>query len=357
MDLQRHPWPLCEPPRNIDNLDTPWRSSPNSSLGREPEGGVYYGDDDAYLAAGTRSRYDSGFKRPERGMARILRALRRLMVRRRENEKIEERLFEAPTYNKVIHVPLSDWREFGEYSRPTVNGVHVHNTFTPSPTPYRHIDPADVDIEEVFASLQSPGGDIHPELWIPGIQHPSLPPPPKGWPLPRPGEPLAFPWECTLNPFLEHAVCGPAPVSWNIRAGPRAILYGGPLAAAIPLSPADLAQPATRPLLTHMFVSGLALADARFPWKFMVVNAAGIRVRDVFSAITDNFAHHVFRAEYERWTPARQRHAELEWELRGGPATQDGLRRIDYLCGHLYFRGLAPNPDRTGWVLFVGAEW
>ncbi|KAJ7513128.1 hypothetical protein B0H11DRAFT_2213650 [Mycena galericulata] len=343
MDLHKSPWPLYELPWNVDDLNTPWRSSPDSGLERD---GSSWGIIDA---SPSRSRHD--YKSNSNNFIRVCRILRRLMGK---NHTIREEVFEVPSSKEVPNVPISEWRAFAAYSRPTVNGVDVHNTFTPSPTQYRNIDLAEVDVQAVFESLRSPSGDIHPERWIPGIRHPSLPPPPTGWPLPRPGEPLAFPWECALNPFLEHAVCGPAPLYWNIRAGELAILRGGPQNVSIPLTPADLAQPATRPLLTHI---GLALADARFPWKFMVVNARGIRVRDVFTAVMDNFQHHVFRAEFEKWAPARRRHAELEWELRGGPETQDGLRRIDYLCGHLYFRGLAPNPDRTGWVLFVGAEW
>ncbi|KAJ7467705.1 hypothetical protein FB451DRAFT_1137464 [Mycena latifolia] len=354
MDFQKDPWPPYKPPRNIDSLDTLWLPSLDSFK----RDGALYGDsrrDIVYPATHHTNGPDSGS--PGRNFSRVFRALRRLISRSTEDKHREEGFIQIQRGKEIPQVQLSEWRAFAAYSRPTINGVNVHNTFTPSPTPYRNIDMNELDIDEVFASLRSPDGGIHPELWIPGIQHPSLPPPPTGWPLPHPGEPLAFPWECQLNPFLQHALCGPAPVYWNIRSGELAILYGGPLNVTIPLSPADLAQPATRPLLTHMYVSGLALSDVRFPWKFMVVNPAGIRVRDVFRAIMDNFQQLVFPAEWEKWGPARQQRAKLEWTMRGAEETQDGLRRIDYLCGQLFFRGLAPNPDRTGWVLFIGSEW
>ncbi|KAJ7189460.1 hypothetical protein GGX14DRAFT_383227 [Mycena pura] len=253
-------------------------------------------------------------------------------------------------------LPLSEWRAFGAYSRPTVNGVDVHNTFTPSPTPYRELDPDEVDVEEVFRSLRSPSGATHPERWVRGIKHPALPQNPN-WHVPGPNEPLPFPWECQLNPFLQASVTGPAPVYWNILKSRGMVLFGGPLDVSIPLAPQDLAQPATFPLVTHMYISGLGLAAARFPWKFCVVNAAGVRVRDVFDAILINFFELVFPAEVAQWAPERLARAKLEFQLRGGDVATDGLRRMDCLGGQLYFRGLAPNPDRTGWLLFVGPEW
>ncbi|KAJ7828743.1 hypothetical protein B0H14DRAFT_2366954, partial [Mycena olivaceomarginata] len=167
--------------------------------------------------------------------------------------------------------------------------------------------------------------------------------------------PLPFPWECHLNRYLKRAASGSAPLHWNIRT--RAFLYGGPNDITIPLLSTDLAEPATFPLITHMYISAVACTNIDFPWKFMVVNAAGIRVRDVLDAIIDNFQCYVFRGEYERWPEARQKRAELEWRLRGGEAKRDGLRRLDYLCGQHCFRGLEPNPDRTGWTLYVGSDW
>lgn len=356
MHFQEVSWPPYKQSRNISSLDTVWLPSVDSFEG---DSAIKGQQDGRNLVYSPNYRRDRGTTDASgRAIARVLRALRRFISRSPEEMHREEHEPDVgrPIYKNASRIPPGEWQAFAAYSRPTVNGVDVHNTFTPSPTPYRDVDLDEVDLDEVFASLRTPGG-IHPERWIRGIEHPSLPPPPTGWTLPGPGEPLPFPWECQLNPFLEHAVCGPAPVYWDIRSGGLTILYGGPVDVAVPLSAADLAQPASHPLLTHMFISGLALTDARFPWKFMVVNTTGIRVRDVFTAIIENFKHFVFLKEYERWSSTRQKRAELEWRLRGGELTQDGLRRIDYLCGQLFFRGLAPNPDRTGWVLYVGAEW
>ncbi|KAJ7893550.1 hypothetical protein B0H13DRAFT_2037422 [Mycena leptocephala] len=345
MDLLRDTWPPYAQSRNIDNFNSPWLPSPDSFIGHNaalPRSKTVRNAVEMYAA--TRQTT------PGRNIGRLFRSL--CGFNTCANQYNDDQKFK-----QIAHVPLSQWRAFAAYSRPTVNGVDVHNTFTPSPTPYRTIDLDEIDPEEVFASLRSPSGNIHPERWIRGLQHPSLPPPPTDWPLTSPSEPLPFPWECELNPFLKPAVCGPAPVYWNIRSGKLAILYGGPNDVSIPLSQPDLAQPATRPLVTHMYINGVACTDAGFPWKSMVVNSAGICVRDVFNAIMDNFQHYVFRSEYQKWSQARQKRAELEWALRGGPETQDGLRRLDYLCGQLCFRGLEPSRDRTGWVLYVGSEW
>jgi hypothetical protein len=149
-------------------------------------------------------------------------------------------------------------------------------------------------------------------------------------------------------------------VYWNISWGTSShtSLYGGSNGVSIPLSAAALAEPATFPLLTHMYISAVACTDAGFPWKFMVMNPAGILVRDVYNAITDNFRRHVFLAEYENWSSERQQRATLEWRLRWGQQEpQDGLRRMDYLGGQLFFRGLEYNPDRTGWILYMGSKW
>ncbi|KAJ7646285.1 hypothetical protein DFH06DRAFT_576659 [Mycena polygramma] len=351
MDLYKTPWPAYTPPRNIDNFISPWVPSPDSF--RHLSGPLR-----KLVDVSHRTPYQLASSTPTRNLARLIRGLcglkSRPVERGVENRNPEKAMCEM---KGAARIPLSEWRAFAAYSRPTVNGVDVHNTFTPSPTPYRIADIA-VDPEEIFASLLSPCGRIHPECWVRGLQHPSLPPPPSElWSLPGPGEPLAFPWECELNYFLKPTVSGPAPVHWNIRSGTRTVAYGGPNNVTIPLSKPELAQPATHPLVTHMYISGVACTDG-FPWKFMVVNLNGIRVHDVFDAIHDNFQRFVHRAEYNNWSAQRQHRAELEYNLRGGPQKgDDGLRRLDYLCGQLFFRGLEPSADRTGWTLYVGSEW
>ncbi|KAJ7263648.1 hypothetical protein B0H12DRAFT_1180676 [Mycena haematopus] len=356
MDPRTTTWPDYKWPRDIDNFDEPWVPSPDSdSFGCTvplPQVQVQVPP----------PHDDHEHETIRRKLRAVFRVLRIFKPRRADGGPVcvpaPEVAYDT-TPRKSEELPVSKWRAFGSYSRPIVNGVHVHNTFTPSPTPYRTLDLASVDPLEIFNSLRSPRGTSHPERWVRGLQHPSLPPPPSPttWSLPLPGAPLPFPWECTLNRYLKRAVSGSAPLYWNLRAGTHAILYGGPKDVSIPLAPTDLAEPATHPLVTHMYISAVACTDAGFPWKFLVVNPKGIRVSDVFGAIVDNFQCYVFRTEYERWGAARQKRAELEWSLRGGPETRDGLRRLDYLCGQLCFRGLEYNPDRTGWILYMGSEW
>lgn len=138
--------------------------------------------------------------------------------------------------------------------------------------------PTNVDPLSVFNSLVGPHGTPHPERWVPGIQHPSLPPRPDlpGWRTPH-GSPLPFPCECALNPFLIHSPVGRAPVTFDIGLDPLCICYSetGPN-TTIPLSEPDRAQPATYPLLTHMHIKDVADDTApQFPWPIMVVNLRG----------------------------------------------------------------------------------
>ncbi|KAJ7744200.1 hypothetical protein B0H16DRAFT_995771 [Mycena metata] len=355
MDSQKNLWRAYAPPRNIAKLNSAWIPPADSAGLAAPFSARVH-----TIYPATQAVYASKASLPARNLRRMFRGLRRFISREDEGgvEYTEDHALYYPCKAaEAEESVLSDWHAFGIYSRPMVNRVEVHNTFTPSPTPYRVINLDEVDPEEVFRSLLSPGGNVHPELWIRGLEHPSLPPRPTGWPLPTPGKPLPFPWECELNPFLVRTDCGPAPVYWNIRSSELAILYGGPIDVSVPLSGADLAQPATRPFVTHMYISGLALAESGFPWKFMIKNVNGTRVRDVFRAIMDNFQEHVSRAEFEGWTPERQRRVDLEWKMRGGQRAGDGVRRVDYLCGQLCFRGLSWNQDRTGWVLHAGPEW
>ncbi|KAF7318680.1 MYND-type domain-containing protein [Mycena chlorophos] len=363
-------WPTPRFPRNIDSLETPWVASPEPNSKREwhsaqgteapataisssrPSKGL------SWLASRLRKRQVPGESVRVDGQTGIQQreSSRSILVQLPENEQF-------PSTKAMVEKPSdTDWRAFASYSRPCINGVDVHNTFTDSPTPYRELDPEDVNVEEIFDSLWSPGGNPHPERWIRGIKHPSLPPEPT-WHVPTLGEPLPFPWELHLNPFLQAALTGPAPVYWNIRQGPGpadgGVLHGGPIdSAAFPLSAQDMAQPATFPLVTHMYVSGLGLAAARLPWKFFVVNHTGVKVRDVFNAVAANFRELVFEREVRTWDRERLAHARLEFRLRGGHLRdEEGLRRMDYLNGQLFFRGLAPNPDLTGWLLFVGPRW
>ncbi|KAK7058044.1 MYND-type domain-containing protein [Favolaschia claudopus] len=260
-------------------------------------------------------------------------------------------------------VPESRWRAYGLYRWPTVNGIEVHNSAgensTPSPTPYRQLQLGEeVDYDALMRNLCSPGGmTLYPERWIRGLKHPSLPPEPADWRLPGRGQPLPFPWECQLNRNLKRSVSGTAPLFWNIQRRDQ-VMWGGPENICIPISNSEIAEPATYPLITHMFISAVACADAGFPWKFLIINPRGIKVLDVIDAIHENFHQMVWPHEFTSWNEDRRTRAEFEYKLRGGELNaMDGLRRIDYLCGQTCFRGLEYNPDRTGWILYVGPHW
>ena len=162
---------------------------------------------------------------------------------------------------------MDEWKAWGYYACPRIDGLEVRNyrqsvhcqrfitlltqhcSYIASTTP----PPPSLTLQEALALLRSPGGSVHPDHWIPGFVHPSLPPRPSRWIEPKPGEPLPFPWECQLNPFLQHLPYGPPPLCWNLGKAPSAVMFGQ-TEAAIPLSTADKCQPATWPFVTHMYI-------------------------------------------------------------------------------------------------------
>ena len=95
-----------------------------------------------------------------------------------------------------------------------------------------------------------------------------------GWQTPHPDSPLAFPWECVLNPFLVHSPLGRALVTYDVGLDPTSIVYSetGP-DITIPLSEADRAQPATYPFVTIREVADNSAA--LFPWPMWVMNERG----------------------------------------------------------------------------------
>lgn len=248
-----------------------------------------------------------------------------------------------------MEVSMDEWKAWGYFARPTVEGVEVQNY--PSTTP----PPPSLTLQEVVSRLRSPGKSAgHPERWIPGLEHPSLPPRPSRWIESKPGEPLPFPWECQLNPFLQHLPYGPPPLCWNLGKPPSGVMFGK-TEAAIPLNAADKAQPATWPFVTHMYINAIAEDPVpTFRWPFMVFNPRGITCGDVFETIYQNFQEHVSASEYQSWEDIRQRPASLAFQARNGGIHNDRLRRVDVLGTHHMFRGLAPHPNREGWTMFVG---
>lgn len=224
-----------------------------------------------------------------------------------------------------------------------------------------------VDIHRLWNSIRDPDGHLHPDEWIPGLEHPSLPPRPKQWPPPTPELPPPPPWECILNPFLVHLPLGRPRLYWDISHGSTSIVWGQTEDnQSIPMLDPDKAQPATYPFLTEMHVSGLADdSGPSFPWPFTVKNDYGITCHDVISAIFYNFQQPVYKEEEASWSMLRRRQAayafhvrihspNTEYSLRT-PGEREGLRRIDYLGDRFMFRGMESSPRRDGtWIIFFG---
>jgi hypothetical protein len=123
----------------------------------------------------------------------------------------------------------------------------------------------------------------------------------------------------------------------------------------IPLDVPDKCQPATWPLVTHMYINAIAEDPLPvFPWPIMVYNPTGVKCEDVFETIYNNFQAHITQDEFYSWETLRQTPAKLAYEARNGPTRGDQLRRVDYLGTHHMFRGLEPHPNREGWLMFVG---
>jgi len=170
-------------------------------------------------------------------------------------------------------VPLSAWREYGYWARPVIGGVEVPNSdSTLCPVPFHpaqqrvinrpFADPCagpppdhvlgDVDANEVFRSLRGSRGSPHPENWVPGLSHPSLPPKPPYWRTPDINELPSAPWECQLNPFLEHTPAGLPTLYYDIRLGEESIIFETGDVRHVPVPNSNLYQPATCPFVTEV---------------------------------------------------------------------------------------------------------
>ena len=111
----------------------------------------------------------------------------------------------------------------------------------------------DVDADEVFRSLRGDSGSPHPENWVPGLSHPSLPPKPAHWGTPDISELSPTPpWECQLNPFLEHARTGLPILYFDVRLGEESIIFETGDVRHVPVSNSNLYQPATYPFVTEV---------------------------------------------------------------------------------------------------------
>lgn len=174
----------------------------------------------------------------------------------------------APSHAMQEGVPLSAWREYGYWARPTIGGVEVRNndsthssaTFIPGSAvrlipcagpPPDHVLQG-VDADEVFRSLRGEGGSPHPENWVPGLTHPSLPPKPPYWRTPEINEVSPAPWECQLNPYLEHTRAGLPMLCFDVRLGEELIIFETGDVRHVPVSSSNLYQPATYPFVTEV---------------------------------------------------------------------------------------------------------
>ncbi|KAL0946663.1 hypothetical protein HGRIS_012853 [Hohenbuehelia grisea] len=352
--------------RQVTSLDQPWRPSPLlSSWPLDLPWNRLPLPLDNYPPSPPTSSSSSGPHTPplRASLLRSIRVLKRLLPgspRRRISS--ESPLATSPARELGIEiktvndrVPLSEWKAYGYFACPFVNGMNVYNESPGPPGVTPNID----EVYEAFESLTR--DDSH---WIRGTQHIALPPRPTRWAEPNPLDPLPFPFECQLNPHLEHKLFGTPPLIFNIGLHPGVILYAG-VDVTLPLLPSDKAQPATYPFLTHMFIN--AVADDpmdNFPWPIMVVQELGIKVADVLNAIYHNFQEHVSRTEYDSWPPARRKQAAAARTSRiaasnGTVPEDDTVRRIDYLGDLVMFRGLQANPDisTSSWVISVGRVW
>lgn len=266
-----------------------------------------------------------------------------------------------------LKVPLRDWKAWGYYARPKLyrDGGYVENyrelycsrrsgVSTHSSAPLSYISPR-VNVDQVYQNLMDASGMFHPERWIPGLQHPALPPRPKRWKEHTCDVPMPFPWRCQLNPLLQHLTFDKPPLDWDIRHNPASLCYLGRTGdSLIPISAPDGAQPATYPFVTHMYIN--SLADDPYPehfWPFYVINEHGVTVGDVLVKIWENFQEHISLAEFESWANllSRQQTTCFSARMRGSRVE---ARRNDIIGTQCLFKGLEPHPDRTGWSMFLG---
>jgi hypothetical protein len=209
--------------------------------------------------------------------------------------------------------------------------------------------PEDINVREIAASLADDGLE-HPERWIAGLEHASLPPRPRRWlDDPKPYRP----WQCQLNPYLKRKVVGVPPLFWDLGKEPATALHGHS-SFATPLRPADRAQPATWPMTTDLRISAIA-DDVELAWPLLIRKKHGVMVEDVLEWIYRNFQQHISTDEWARWPMYMRDNAIISYDKRRGGS--DGVKRIDSLGFHCMFRGLEQSCDGNSWYLFIGRPW
>ncbi|KAF8832696.1 hypothetical protein HHX47_DHR1001923 [Lentinula edodes] len=233
-------------------------------------------------------------------------------------------------------IPLSDWKAWSYYARPCVNGVEVDNLC----------------------------GTPHPERWIKGQKHIALPPRPTRWKRVDPLEPIPFPWEIQLNPLLTHSLItfpDLTPIYWNLTFQTSILFFLTEDGGLQFVLDNDICQPATYPLVTHMYVCAFAFApdwntQYKLPWPIMLQSRDGITCDDFFVGIHDNFQQHMKKSEYEKLGEEMQRRAMSAHVHNLNVNADNFMKRVDILGDNVFFRGLAPSMNMEGWVLLLGTE-
>ncbi|KIY67432.1 hypothetical protein CYLTODRAFT_293505 [Cylindrobasidium torrendii FP15055 ss-10] len=344
--------------RQVRDLNHPWTPSPTSSVVVLPNEIYALPYDESWqppraepLRLHIPKQND---KNTQRRGHRLLRRIRKAFKRDTGFETYEIPMYHPfelnPPMPRYAPVPFSEWKAYGYYASPVLNGVHVLNetprlppTSTPS-TP-----------EDLFEQLRSPGGTPHPERWIPGTRHPALPPRPSRWKRPDPSRPLPFPWELYLNPWLSHSDSSASRIRWNIGSFPDTI-WMNLSSPVIPLATPDFRQPATYPFVSHLHINGLKVnGQPTKTWYTDIHNPDGIVALDVFWGIYNCFNKVVDIREYNAWEPhvRQEAHQVLQFRLRNNfPSRgEDVIRRRDYLGWNYLFDGLSVNGQ--GWTLHV----
>ncbi|KAL1747975.1 hypothetical protein HDZ31DRAFT_79981 [Schizophyllum fasciatum] len=346
--------------RVVDNLNVPFIPSPPRHPPRDlpplDNGQV------SRLLNGSREPRSSAVVRAGRKISKLSKDIlkNRKQTRAVAHTEYLKRHHDHRVARRPSPLPLREWKTYGYYSKPCINNVWVDNSTTGKPPP-----PPRVDVAAIFDSLVEQGVE-HPERWIAGLDHPSLPRRPPGWDTPDLTQPQPFPFELSVNPLFYSR---PSCIRWNMAYSPECISYaeappctfpsGITTLRWVPLNPSDLAQPATHPRIPFMHVTLVAPDMPFFPWPFWVKNKHGITVGDVLNQIYTNFCQFVGRRECDQWSAARRQRVfdacltRYDEAVRTSKAKEGDqlVRRIDFLGGCVMFDALKPHPSGEGWVL------
>jgi hypothetical protein len=180
-----------------------------------------------------------------------------------------------------------------------------------------------------------------------------------------------------IHPFLDGSAKPPAGELWfDMSAHEFAPLRRLPTGVVMPLSPEELAQPATHPPTTKMKITceavpqwpielelepmpveGLGLANMP-QWAQDQQAAAAevpITVRDVLESVYRELQLQITHVEWGRLGRSEEMAVSRAFTRRiksagdaGEEETMLGVKRIDYLLDKFMFRGIVPNKGSKG---------